>query len=91
MMTGKKSTALLNNFGDWQNSENELKKLGALNIFQFSLDSFKQDAEKDALNLESPVKIPAVLKVFAFDNGETTMFPAPKSTFKNLLSRNFIL
>jgi hypothetical protein len=84
MLTGKKATALVNNFADWQNTEKELKKLGALNIFQFSLDAFKRNAEKEAK--EVPVKIPSTLKVFAFDNGETSMFPAPKAAFKNLLS-----
>ncbi len=74
LLTGQKYTALLNNYADLPKNTEELKKLGALDLFEHLIKLKSNDTNNDTLGFQH---IPKALKVFCFDNGNIEYFPEP--------------
>ena len=86
MLTGaSKPTALINNYA--MNSSytmNGLEKQTALDLFKFSFDYYqKTRLESKSEVSEQLVRVPAMLKVYSFDVGNTSRFPSPRYDSSN--------
>ena len=86
LLTGQKYVALINNYSDFKKETiEELKKKTAFNLFDSIYENLKKN---NPLKLEEfkKLKIPAKLKVFSYDIGDTTNFPSPKPDHSGLSS-----
>lgn len=87
LLTGRKYTALVNNYSINRNETiNDLTKLGAFNLFEICMRSLEKHDNVDETATSSVVidrkqikelKIPTTLNVFCFDNGNASEFPSP--------------
>lgn len=89
MLTGSsKPTALINNFAiNSSDTMNRLEKETALNLFKFSFDYYQKSRfnanGEEKTPFDNLVRVPAMLKVFSFDVGNTARFPAPRFDSSN--------
>jgi hypothetical protein len=77
LLTGQKYVALINNYSEsMSDTINKFKNITSFNLFQSLDDNLKKN---DPLMFEEFKKlaIPAELKVFIFNNGDTSKFPSP--------------
>ena len=79
MLTGSKYAALINNYSSYHQSIEQIENLTAINLFDFvtrnklnSIENSNQTIEEKNTSLEllSKLKIPSMLKVFCFENGD---------------------
>lgn len=90
LLTGRKYTALVNNYSDWTETVKNLQNIAALNFFDYLLQhNLKElvDKNQDLENTKyfDQLKLPQALKIFLFDNGDTRQFDSPKANLNNLL------
>ena len=95
MLTGRKFTALVNNYSARDETIKKLEKLAAVNMFDFAIknnlilikENYSQLDEK-TLNAYRNFHVPSSLKIYCFDNGNPSRFPSP--TLENdLFGKNF--
>ncbi len=72
LLTGRKYTAVVNNFSLSEETSDNLKRLTAVEMFESTFKILKKNDSTIA-----DLKIPRSLKVFCFDNSDTSDFPAP--------------
>ena len=93
MLTGRKHVALLNNYGNWVESSQELEKLAAINLFdhasKINAAYIKENFEHiDTQKLEEykNFRVPSAWKVYSFDSGDTRSYPSPTMDKNKLYS-----
>lgn len=107
MLTGRKFTALVNNYSARDETIKKLEKLAAVNMFDFAIKNnlifIKENYSKldeKALNAYKNFHVPTNLKIYCFDNGNVSRFPSPtldndlfgkKLEFKSFDLVNFIV
>ena len=88
MLTGtSKPTALINNFAINSNDTmRHLESQTALDLFKFSFQFYKKTLDEHKTGPTSGerlVRVPEMLRVFCFDNGDTTRFRSPRYDSSN--------
>lgn len=80
LLTGRKYTALINNYANYIETTKYLEQMAAVNMLKF-LDKYheKNDSKCD-------IELVKNLNIFTFDNGDTRDFPSPKPSLANLLN-----
>lgn len=90
LLTGSKYVALVNNYSSWKETEKELEAQTALNMFEF-VGKFNQKRMSEdiefARRMIEALRLPRALKIYTFDSGDATKFPAPRKTISNLMSK----
>jgi hypothetical protein len=88
MLTGRKFTALINNYSARDETTKNLEKLAAVNMFEFAIKnnliyikSNYSKLDENTLSVYKNFHAPSNLKVYCFDNGDTNKFPSP--TYEN--------
>ena len=84
MLTGRKYVALVNNYSNWIEASENLEKLAAINLFDYTSRSnsmlIKENFDKleqEKLDAYKKFNAPAAWKVYTFDNGDISTFPNP--------------
>ena len=94
MLTGSKHAALINNFSNINETRKRLENQASMNMFDFAfkyelatMSKRNSEGNKKKLQHLDMLKIPPALKVYAFENGDTSKFDPPKAEVSKLLGR----
>lgn len=92
MLTDSKYVALVNNYSDIGSTLKRLENQASMDLFDFALKHELAAVNKKKINdnLErldhlQKLKIPPALRVYGFDNGQTTKFDSPEPNESRLL------